>query len=539
VTNLTKYFSSRCILNALTFQIQHGERAGVVGANGVGKSTLLRIIAGDLDADSGTSVVSDGITIGYLAQVQSYDNSYTLQDWINQSLAELRSLESRMRELESAIAGGDCEALDEYGEIVTRFEAAGGYDIDTQISFVFSGLGISHLSRERLLGSLSGGERARVALGLLLLRAPQLLLLDEPTNHLDWSALKWLESYLRGFRGSVLIVSHDRHFLKQSVNCILEIDEHTHSIRRYPGDYDAYREQKRTERVRWEADYAAQQEEIRSLQLMLKEGAKRNSNYRAPSDGDKILRNARIESHESTVSRRVRDAAARLERLLREPIPKPPKPLEFDADFAPALLTSRFAIRAEAVCKAYEGNTILREISLEVANGSHIVITGRNGAGKSTLLRILAGIETADSGVVRTAPGARPGYLPQEEPLAEGTVYEAFAASREGTPREIMNRLLWTGLFRHHEVNTRICDLSAGQRRKVSVARLMASGANLLLLDEPTNHLSMDVLEELEAALRAFRGTIIAISHDRRFLSSFPSEIWELADGSLLRATAQ
>ncbi len=535
VTDLTKYYGAQRVLNDIRFHLNEGERLGIVGANGVGKSTLIRIIAGEVTADQGRVSIRKDADRGYLAQVQTQDQRATLRDWLYQALTHIHDLERQMRALEVAMAAGDAGALDQYGDVAHRYELLGGYDLDARIDIVFSGLGIAHLDRERRVSSFSGGETTRIALALLLLRSPDLLLLDEPTNHLDAAALEWLEGYLRRHHGSALVVSHDREFLNRTVNAILEIDEHTRSARRFPGDYDAYRAQKAVERQRWEQDYAAQQDEIKTLQIEIKQGARRNDNYRAHTDGDKLLRNAKIANHESTVSKRVRDAETRLAHLLRDPIPKPPKPLQFDADFDPALMASHFALRAQGITKSYSGRTILSDVSFDIPNSARIAITGENGVGKSTLLRILAGVEAADAGSVQRAPTVQIGYMPQDEPPQRGTVYDVFASTASGAPKEIMNQLIWTGLFRFDEVETEVMNLSAGQRRKLTLARLMASRANLLLLDEPTNHLSPDVLEELEDALRSFPGTIIAISHDRRFLEGFRGEQWEVRDNQIWR----
>jgi macrolide transport system ATP-binding/permease protein len=533
IAHLTKYYDSQRVLHDLSFHINDGEHVGIVGANGVGKSTLLKIITGEVRADSCVISLRDGVQIGYLAQTQPTGGDMTLQGWIDSSLAHITALEAQMRQFEHAMAAGDGAALDAYGEVAQRFEAAGGYDLDARIDIIFAGLGVAVLDRAQPTASLSGGESTRVGLALLLLRAPDVLLLDEPTNHLDVHALEWLEGYLRAYRGAALIVSHDREFLNRTVKTIIEIDEHTRGARRYAGSYDAYRVQKAQERTAWERDYAAQQDEIKALRIEIKQGAHRNNNYRPQTDGDKIARNARIANHESTVGKRVRDAETRLDHLLRDPIPKPPQPLHFDPDFDPELATSRFVLRAEGIHKSYGGRAILRDVSFEVANGARIAITGTNGAGKSTLLRILAGVEAADAGSIRLAPTVQIGYMPQEEPSMAGSVVEVFGGSLNGTPKEIMNRLIWTGLFRYDEVETAAATLSVGARRKLTLARLMASRANLLLLDEPTNHLSPDVLEELEAALRVFPGTIMAISHDRRFLRDFRGEQWDVRDNRL------
>jgi macrolide transport system ATP-binding/permease protein len=560
--HISKSYGFNTVLDDVSFHLNSGERIGIVGANGVGKSTLLKIITGAVTADSGSATIAPAARVGYLAQTLPPDDALTIADLIDRAMSETRQLEAHMRQLEGMMAHAGGAALDEaltaYGDATERYEALGGYEIDARLEAIFTGLGVAHLERERRLASLSGGEGTRLMLALTLVQAPDLLLLDEPTNHLDAAALAWLEGYLAsvasphpqplsrtrstarrgGFSGSALIVSHDREFLNRTVSAIIEIDEHTRGARRYAGNYDAYRAAKAQERKRWEADYAAQQDEMRALRIEIKQGAHQNTNYRAHTDNDKFVRNIKIDTHAATVSRRIRDAEVRLERLLADPIPKPPTPLAFEADFDPTTVGSSLPLRAHDIRKAYGERVLFSDIDLDVRHGDRIAITGANGAGKSTLLRILAGVIAADGGSVRVAPDVRLGYLPQETdnltplPLArlhsngEGatdakSLFEAYAEGLDSTPKDLMNDLVRSGLFRYDDTFTRVGDLSAGQRRKLQLARLMAERANVLLLDEPTNHLSPDVLEELEAALRDFPGAVIAVSHDRRFLAGF------------------
>lgn len=541
---ISKSYGFNTVLNDVSFHVNSGERIGIVGANGVGKSTLLKIITGTVTADSGSHRVAPAVRVGYLAQSLPPDDALTIADLIHRAFAEARLLEAQMRQLEGVMTHASGAALDsalaDYGDAAERYEAMGGYDMEARLAFIFDGLGVAHLAQDRRLASLSGGEGTRLMLALTLAQSPDLLLLDEPTNHLDAAALAWLEDYLsssvgtrysasvptqQSFRGSALIVSHDREFLNRTVSAIIEIDEHTRGARRYTGSYDDYRTAKAQERRRWEADYAAQQEEIKALRIEIKQGAHQNTNYRAHTDNDKFVRNIKIDTHAATVSRRIRDAEVRLERLLADPIPKPPAPLTFDADFDPALLGSQTPLRAHAVGKGYGERTLFCDVDLDVRHGDRVAITGANGAGKSTLLRILAGVIAPDDGSVRITPGVHIGYLPQETEMNEAdnglTLFDAYTDGLDGTPKDLMNDLVRSGLFRYDDTFTRVRDLSAGQRRKLQLARLMATHANLLLLDEPTNHLSPDVLEELEAALRDFPGAAVAVSHDRRFLAGF------------------
>lgn len=518
-----------------------GERIGLVGANGVGKSTLLKIIAGEILPDSGEIRLSKGMQIGYLPQVIIGFDDRLVHDLIAESLRQVRDLEARMRALEAHMAQVSgtalAEVMTEYGNVTEQFERYGGYEVDYRVDTVLDGLRIRHIPRERLFGTLSGGEKSRLGLALLLLGAPDVLLLDEPTNHLDFATMEWLESYLGNYRGSILMVSHDRHFLNRTVNAIVEIDEQTRQARRYSGDYDTYHQAKLQERRKWEADYAAQQEEIKALELEVKETSRRNSNYRAHTDPDKFIRNAKIATHDNTVSKRVRLAEEKLKRILADPIPQPPVPLKFDPRFDPAALRGRLPITVSGVTKAYGARCILDHLDFTVAASSRIVLAGPNGAGKSTLVKILAGLEHPDSGEVYINPAVRIGYLDQEKGQLNPSLrlFEAFKDRLETDMHEqqLKTFLIKSGLFRYDDFEKPVSGLSSGQRRKLQIARLIAGRANMLLLDEPTNDVSFDVLEALEIALRDFPGPVIAASHDRRFMQHFGGEIWELQEGHL------
>ena len=320
ITDLSKSYNLHTILNQVSLILNPGERIGLVGPNGVGKSTLIKIIAGQLAADSGTVSIPPQIELGYLPQVISGYDEQTLGDLIAQSSRRLSALEVEMRQLEAhmAVLEGDtlADAMTHYGEVSDQFERLGGYEREHQVAAVLAGLHIDHLPAERRFSTLSGGEKARAGLALLLLGTPDVLLLDEPTNHLDIHALEWLESYLAAYRGAILVVSHDRQFLNRIVTAIVEIDEHTRQGKRYQGDYDTYAQSKLGERQKWEMDYARQQEEIRELQLAAKETARNNNNYRTHTDPDKFIRNAKIAQHDHTVSKRIHLAEEKLSELL-------------------------------------------------------------------------------------------------------------------------------------------------------------------------------------------------------------------------------
>jgi macrolide transport system ATP-binding/permease protein len=540
IQHISHSFGYHDILKDVSLIINDGERIGLVGANGTGKTTLLKIITGALTPDSGSVAIPSGLRLGYLEQaITAAGDDWTIDDMIAESQRHLYDMEDEMRDLEAQMTTATGDELDavmaRYGDLLERFERGGGYEIDYRVDTVLAGLRVQHLPRSRRFGTLSGGEKARVGLAMLLLQSPDLLLLDEPTNHLDTASLTWLEDYLGAYRGAALIVSHDRVFLNRTVNVIVEIDEHSRQAVRYAGDYDAYQRAKADARRRWERDFANQQEEIKALREQIKVTARQNNNYRTHTDGDKFIRNFKIAQHDATVAKRVRSAEERLRRIEADPIPMPPEPMRFRADFDPQALHGRHPIVASGLVKRYGANTVLDEVGFVLEQRARVVLVGPNGAGKTTLIRIITEREQADSGTITIGQGVRIGYLDQEQDdlTPDATLFDAYRQGLPQTDQQLKAMLLSAGLFHIDDLDKRVRDLSKGQQRKVQLARLMASGANLLVLDEPTNYISFDVLEEFESALADFPGPIIAASHDRRFIERFHGEVWQLADGTL------
>ncbi|MBC7870841.1 MAG: ABC-F family ATP-binding cassette domain-containing protein, partial [Chitinophagaceae bacterium] len=307
--------------------------------------------------------------------------------------------------------------------------------------------------------------------------------------------------------------------------------------KRYSGDYDSYQAAKKRERQKWEIDFANQQEEIKALKIEIKETAHQNNNYRAHTDKDKFVRNGKKETHAGTVAKRIHAAEEKLKRIEANPILQPPAPLRFDPDFDPDRLKGRLPIVVSGLSKAFGERRIMRDVSFTVGLQSRIVLVGPNGAGKSTLLKILLGKETADAGAVYINPAVRIGYLSQEHDGFDPskTVFEAYKEGLAGTDQLLKATLIKSGLFRYDEFGKLAGQLSSGQGRKLQIARLIASRANLLMLDEPTNDVSFDVLEAMEAALRDFPGPVMAASHDRRFMEHFGGELWEVRNGDLIQ----
>jgi macrolide transport system ATP-binding/permease protein len=542
---LSKSYGPHRILDDISLFVNPGERVGIVGANGAGKSTLLRILAGQEQPDAGAVVTAPGVQLGYLAQTPPALAGETVGDVLAAATSALRTLETRMRALEAAMATGAPDELpallDEYGAVSTRFQDRGGYELDATLDAVLAGLRLAYLPRSQPFASLSGGEKARLGLAQLLLRQPDVLLLDEPTNHLDFASLTWLEGYLadpRRQHGAVVLVSHDRAFLNAAVGAILELDDATRKLTSYLGDYDAYAAAKAAARARWAEEYAREQDEIASLRKRIRESARQvghEKTYKSGGKRDKLSYHAAGGRVAATIARNVRAAEERLARIEAHPIPKPPKPFHFSGRFAAESLQSREILVADRIAKSYAGRGLFADLSFTIAPGARILLAGPNGAGKSTLLRLLLGDEPPDAGAIRRAPAARLGYLPQESPPAApgAALLETYREGLVGYDDAFIAGLIGYGFFRLEDMAKPVATLSAGQRRKLELARLIAARPNVLLLDEPTNYISLEVLEAFEAALLAFPGPVLAVSHDRYFIRRFGGDVWELRDGSL------
>ena len=544
---ITKEYGHRRVLADVSVGLTPGDKIALIGANGAGKSTLVRILAGLEKPDEGTVTHSARDEIGYLAQHVPTIGGETISDAITSSVAGLKAIEERMRELEQQMVEDPSpDVLEEYGELSQRFEARGGYEIAARTGEVLASLGVAYLSRNRLIAALSGGEKARVALAALLLAVPDLLLLDEPTNDLDDRALAWLEGYLKTYKGAILFVTHDRDFIDAVATAILELDEHTHGLTRYEGNYGRYLEIKRASRIRAEQAYEAYEDELAALRDKLRTTARQVSHGRAATDPDKSNYNFRGKNVERAISRNVRNALERLERLEASPVPSPTRPLRFQARFAEGTLNpGTVAIDARDLSVRYGSRTVLDRVSCFLAAGSRVCLIGQNGTGKSTLLRILAGRDEPQAGKVLWAADLRIGYLPQHPSLPEPakTVADNITLGlRQAGLAEVTDEargwLVRWGLLTRDDLTKKVRDLSIGQQRKAELGILVGSSPDLLLLDEPTNHLSFDVIESLQEALTDFHGPMLIVTHDRRLIRQLPTSIWTLLDGHLIVSEA-
>lgn len=543
LNDITHRYGDHTVLDRVTLTISPGERVGILGDNGSGKSTLLRLLAGEEEPSNGELTVLAPGGVGYLPQTLEAVgvSTGTVGDAIDSALAVLRGMEARLRAAESTLGSATPEELDAYGDLLARFEARGGYDADARVDAGLHGLGLPCLDRGRPLSTLSGGERSRLALAAMLAASPELLLLDEPTNDLDDRAVAWLEDRLRRHRGTVVAVTHDRAFLANVTDTVLEVDHDLRRINRYGNGYDGFLAAKASARARWIREYEAWRADLARQRRLAENGVAalqaipRKMEKAAFGHGAFKMRGA---AHGSMG--RVRNAKERMERLTDNPVAPPPVPLRMTAGFtgSPAGESAAGESTPTASLEGVRVDHRLEVPCLDLAPGERVLVTGPNGAGKTTLLRVLSGDAVPDGGRV-SVPG-RVGYLRQEDgSFAAGqTVLGAYAAGRPGFPEDHRDELASLGLFRPGELDQPVASLSVGQRRRIEVARLTSGAYDLLLLDEPTNHLSPGLVEDLEEALTRYEGTLVVVTHDRRTRQRFTGRHLELREGIVVSDSA-
>jgi macrolide transport system ATP-binding/permease protein len=522
------------LLDDVSLTVRPGERIGIVGENGAGKTTLLRLLAGLEQPDSGSAFTAADRGTGLLAQTPQLPPESTVQDTIDDALAELRATERKLREAEADLGAAGEAALAAYGDLLTEFELRGGYEADARVDKAMHGLGLARMGPDRKLGSLSGGEQARLGLACLIAASPEVMQLDEPTNHLDGAALDWLESALQSHPGTVIAVSHDRIFLEHVATAVLEVDADRRTVVRYGGGYAGFRAEQSAARQRWERSYAQWCEETTQLEEYTATTAHGVAAGRAIKDNNKMAYDRAAGRVQASVSGRVRNARKRLERLRAQPVPGPPDLLRF------AALPRAGATGGELV--SLTGIRVGDRLSIDrlsidrlsVTAADRLLIHGGNGAGKSTLLRVMAGVLEPDAGRVVRRGGI--GYLAQEVPVHRPAecVLTTFGRGLPLTEDEQEQLLLSYGLFRSRDLRVPVGSLSAGQRRRLALARLLARPADLLLLDEPANHLALGLVQELEEALADWQGALVVVSHDRLLRRRFTGDIRRLEAGQLL-----
>ncbi|KQX56179.1 ABC transporter ATP-binding protein [Streptomyces sp. Root66D1] len=519
----------RLLLDQVSLSVRPGERIGIVGENGAGKSTLLRLLAGAEQPDEGNVVALAEGGVRMLAQTPELPPEATVGDAVDVALADIRSMERRLRTLEAGLDGASEIELTAYGDLLTAFEARGGYEADARVDKALYGLGLAGTGRDRRLGSLSGGEQARLGIACAIAAGPEVLLLDEPTNHLDASALDWLEGALLAHRGTVVAVSHDRTFLERIATAIVEVDGDRRALVRYGDGYAGYRAAREAARRRWEEAYEEWCAETERLETYVSTTARGVAPGREMKDNNKMAFDRAAGRVQASVSGRVRNAGERLRRLREKPVLQPPPPLSFTA--------RPLAGAAEGELVTLAGVRVADRLAVEtltVGAGERLLVHGGNGAGKSTLLKVIAGAVRPDTGDVRRT--GRIGYLAQDTTVRrpEERLLASFGRGL-GIPEEEQAELLLSyGLFRPADLGVPVGGLSAGQFRRLALARILARPADLLLLDEPGNHLAPGLVEELEEALEQWRGALVVVSHDRALRRRFTGRIRRMDSGRLL-----
>ena len=511
VQNVSKSFGMNCVLKDISLTLQQGARMGLIGVNGSGKSTLLRMIAGQMEPDEGSIALMRGTRVGMLTQEADIQSDLTVREELSRVFEPVREMERRLRALEEEMAQNheDENALDrlsrEYARLTDRFEEAGGYEWPSRIQGVLAGLGFARGREEQPASVLSGGEKTRLCLARLLLTQPDLLMLDEPTNHLDLASIQWLEDTLKKYRGTVLIISHDRYFMNSVCDCMAEIS--MRHLVQYEGNYDQFTLKRQADIERQIREYKLQQAEIARQQA--------------------IIQRYRMYNREKSI-RAAESREKRLEKM--EKLEKPVNEQHVRFSFEARRRSGDDVLKVRGLSKSFEGRTLFENFDLHLRAGDRVAIIGPNGVGKSTLLNIIARKLTADAGQVEFGANVDLGYYqqhqtgldPEKDVLNE--LWDAFPRLDLDRVRSVLALFLFTG----DDVYKKISMLSGGEKGRVSLCKLMLKRDNLLLLDEPTNHLDMDSREVLEGALEDFDGTILAVSHDRYFINRVANRIIEM-----------
>lgn len=512
VSNICKSFLEVPVLKDVSFHIEDYEKAAIVGINGAGKTTLLKIITHNLQADDGVIAISKDKTIGYLAQNQDVSEENTIYNELLLCLSELLDCEKQLRDMENQmniLSGEDLDKLmDAYTTLSHKFDLIGGYTYKSEISGILKGLGFNESDFDQKISTLSGGQKTRVALGKLLLEKPNLIILDEPTNHLDISSIEWLETYLKNYKGAVLIVSHDRFFLDKIATKIIELDNCKATV--FTGNYTDYISKKEIVQRAKEAAFANQQAQIAHQQAVI----------------DKLKSFNREKSIKRAESR---------EKML-DKIELLEKPTQVNADMKlvlePEIQSGNDVLSVDGLSKSFGSMELFSNQSFEIKRGEHVAIIGVNGTGKTTLLKMLNGLESIDSGSFKLGTNVEIGYYDQEHHVLhdEKTLFDEISDAYPNMTNTKIRNTLAAFLFTGDDAFKKIKDLSGGEKGRMSLAKLMLSNANFLILDEPTNHLDIISKEILENALNSYTGTVLYVSHDRYFVNRTATRILELND---------
>lgn len=515
--NISKAFGTEEILNNVSFVLNEHEKCAIVGINGAGKSTLLKIITGELAPDSGSVILPKGVSLGYLSQQQDLSGENSIYEEVMAIKADIIAMEENIRRLEHMMKeaeGDELEAmLSRYSRLNHDFEAAGGYAIKSEVTGVLKGLGFTEEDFALHVNTLSGGQKTRVALSKLLLTNPDIIMLDEPTNHLDMESIRWLEGYLSGYKGSVIVVAHDRYFLDKIVTKVVELENTRGEV--FTGNYSDYAAKKQIERASRLKAYLNQQREIKHQ--------------------EKVIETLRSFNREKSIKR----AESREKQLNK--LERIEKPVELNDKMniilEPNIQSGNDVLTVRHLAKSFDHAELFDDVSFEIHRGDRVAIIGNNGTGKTTMLKIINGIIPADSGEYK--PGAKVyiGYYDQEHHVLDprNSIFDEIQNTYPDIDNTRVRNLLAAFLFTGDDVFKLIGSLSGGEKARVSLAKLMLSDANLLILDEPTNHLDITSKEILEQAISGYTGTVVYVSHDRYFINKTATRVFELVDKKLVQ----
>ena len=512
VKDLVKSFDSeRNVLDGISFDVQAGERVGLLGKNGAGKTTLFKILTGELDCNSGEIAFAAGKKVGLISQIPVYPEGYTVEDVLRTAFRQLERIKEQMQALEARMTDHTPQdVLQRYDELLNRYTAGGGYDTDTETDKICNGLAITAAQRGQAFASLSGGEKTRVNLARLLLEKTEILLLDEPTNHLDMNSVEWLEDYIEKFKGTVLTISHDRYFLDRVVSRIVEI--HDGKAEFYSGNYS----------------FSVQEKQAR-FELQLKQYEKEQA--KLGQLGFTLERMKGWGINNRTLYRRAMSIQHRMERI--EKTDRPTKDKTMRARFNQRDFFGDEVLSIKNLSKTFDVRTLFSDVELEMGGGERVALLGDNGTGKTTFLKMLLGEETGE-GKIKFGPSVKWAYLPQvihfDHP--ERTLLDTMLYEKNCTVQTARDRL-GAFLFEGDDVYKTVGKLSGGEQSRLRLCMLMDESINLLILDEPTNHLDIASREWVEDALEEYEGALIFVSHDRYFVNKFATRIWELENGHI------
>lgn len=512
VKNLTKFFViGENLLDGLSFEIQEGECVAILGRNGCGKTTLFNILTGQMDYDDGEVYVNPNKRLGLISQIPNFPDGYTVEDVLRSAYAQLMACKRKMERLEREMANGATqEQLREYDTLTNRFQSGGGYEMDVEVDKICNGLGISQTQRVQEFASLSGGEKTRVNLARLLLEKTDILLLDEPTNHLDLNSVEWLEQYINAFKGTVLAISHDRYFIDQVADRVIEIAEGHAEF--YSGNYSFYMDEKQARFDLQLKQYEQEQAKLKQL-------------------GYTVERMKGWGINNRTLYRRAMSIQHRMERIKKTE--KPKKERTMKATFGEKDISGDVVFKMKNVSKSFGDRLLFSDVNLNVEAGERIALLGDNGTGKSTFIKCLLGEEDCQ-GKIQFGPTVKWGYLPQIIKFRnpERSLYDTMLYEKNCTPQMARDRL-GAFLFQGEDVFKQVKNLSGGEQSRLRLCMLMDEKINLLILDEPTNHLDIASREWVEAAIEEFEGVLLFVSHDRYFIEKFAERIWLLEDGQI------